>query len=138
MIAGFLVLLGLLAPSEENPLDQGYRAMYNLDFAGAHKAFAEYQREQPNDPFGPASDAAAYLFSEFDRLKVLRSEFFTNDKNFLEAKKLQSDPKIKASFEAAIRKSRALSDEMLKRDSGRDEHNSQTSFVRRCARTTWP
>jgi hypothetical protein len=88
--------------------------MYNLDFGGAHEAFAGWERQQPADPFGPASDAAAYLFSEFERLKVLRSEFFAQDKSFLGAPKLKADPAVKALFENALNRSHSLSEEMLK------------------------
>ncbi len=50
--------------------------MYNLQFADAHRTFLEWEKSHPSDPIGPASNAAAYLFSEFDRLHVLQSEFF--------------------------------------------------------------
>lgn len=100
--------------ADASQLDVGYSAMYNLDFGGAHKAFGEFERQQPADPFGPASDAAAYLFSEFERLKVLRSEFFAEDKSFLGAPRLKADPAIKAQFEKALSQSRGLSQEMLK------------------------
>jgi hypothetical protein len=119
MVLAILAVVGFLAPAASVPadttqLDQGYRAMYNLDFNGAHNAFGEFERQQPTDPFGPASQAAAYLFSEFERLKVLRSEFFAEDKSFLGAPKLRADPAVKASFEKALSRSHNLSDQMLK------------------------
>jgi len=51
--------------------------MYNLDFDGAHQTFAAWERSHPDDPLGPVSNAAAYLFAEFDRLHILESELFT-------------------------------------------------------------
>src|SRR5690348_2256325 len=60
-------------------LDSGYRDMYNLQFEEAHHAFAKWQKQHPQDPLGPASDAAAYLFAEFNRLHVLEFELFTDD-----------------------------------------------------------
>jgi hypothetical protein len=119
MVIAVLAILGLFGsttadPADTNQLDVGYRAMYNLDFAGAHKAFAEWESVQPADPVGPASDAAAYLFSEFDRLKVLRSEFFAEDKSFLGSPKLKADPAVKAQFEKALGRSRTLAAEMMK------------------------
>ena len=89
--------------------------MYNLDFGAAHKSFADWERGQPDDPFGPASDAAAYLFTEFDRLKILRSEFLTQDSSFLNGRKVKPNPATKAAFEQALELSRTLSQEMLKR-----------------------
>ena len=49
--------------------------MYNLDFQSAHGFFGEWKKIHPRDPMGPASDAAAVLFSEFARMHVLESEF---------------------------------------------------------------
>jgi len=83
-------------------LDGGYGEMYNLDFAGAHRVFAEYQRVHPDDPLGPVSDAAAYLFSEFDRLHILQSEFFVHDQHFMTDHRLEPDPEIRRRFESAL------------------------------------
>src|SRR5579875_91356 len=83
-------------------LDQGYAQMYNLDFAGAHRTFAEYRKAHPADPLAAASDAAAWLFSEFDRLHILQSEFFTEDAHFFTDKKLTPDPAVKQKFESAL------------------------------------
>ena len=89
-------------------LDQGYRQLYDLQFADAHNTFHEWEREHPTDPVGPASDAAAYLFSEFDRLHILQSEFFTHDQHFITDHKLTPDPALKQQFEAALANARAL------------------------------
>ena len=90
-------------------LDQGYRQMYDLRFAEAHNTFHEWEREHPADPLGPASDAAAYLFAEFDRLHILQSEFFTHDQHFITDHKLTPDPELKRQFEGALAKAKALS-----------------------------
>jgi hypothetical protein len=112
-LAALFVASGLLSASlqAESLLDSGYRDMYNLQFDAAHAAFAEYQRENPNDPLGAASDAAAFLFSEFDRLHVLRSEFALKDENFFSASKpLAASPAAKQSFEAALAKTKDLAE----------------------------
>lgn len=98
------------APSAfaQSLLDDGYRQMYNLDFQTAHRIFGEYQRQYPADPMGPVSEAAAHLFAEFDRLDVLRSEFALKDDNFLTAKPLKADPKVKSLFEAALARTAQL------------------------------
>src|SRR5215472_1923070 len=83
-------------------LDNGYRQMYDLRFAEAHNTFHEWEREHPADPLGPASDAAAYLFAEFDRLHILQSEFFTHDQHFITDHKLMPDPELKRQFEGAL------------------------------------
>jgi hypothetical protein len=73
--------------------------MYNLEFTGAHRAIAAYETNRPNDPLGPVSDAAACLFSEFHRLHILQSEFFTNDSSLTGSAKLSPDPAVKARFD---------------------------------------
>jgi tetratricopeptide (TPR) repeat protein len=93
----------------ETELDQGYRHMYNREFAEAHRSFAEWQGRHPEDPLMPASDAAAYLFSEFDRMHILQSEFFTHDQHFITDHKLTPDPALKRKFEAALDAARRLS-----------------------------
>src|SRR5690242_9521963 len=65
--------------SESDLLDTGYHQMYNLDFEGAHKSFQLYKETRPQDPLGPVSNAAAYLFSEFNRLRILEVDLFTDD-----------------------------------------------------------
>jgi hypothetical protein len=92
----------------ETPLELGFRQMYNLQFTEAHNTFGEWQRLHPEDPLGPACDAAAYLFSEFDRLHILQSEFFTHDQHFITDHKLTPDPEVKRKFEAALASSRRL------------------------------
>ncbi len=112
-VATLCLALGILSASleAESLLDAGYRDMYNLRFDAAHAAFAEYQRENPKDPLGAASDAAAYLFSEFDRLHVLRSEFALKDENFFSAAEpLPASPAAKQAFEAALAKTKELAE----------------------------
>jgi hypothetical protein len=118
LILAIVSLLGFaaVAAPDPGPLDQGYRAMYNLDFSAAHAQFQDWERTHPDDPLGPVSDAAAYLFFEFDRLKVLHSEFFVEDHTFFKGKRLRPDPTVKANFESALDKSKRLADAMLKRD----------------------
>ena len=94
--------------AEVTLLDAGYRHMYNLRFSEAHAIFAEWERQHPEDPMGPASDAAAYLFTEFDRLHILQSEFFVNDEHFYTDGKLTPDPTLKKKFEAALDKAMGL------------------------------
>ncbi|MGA8029984.1 MAG: hypothetical protein WB992_22800 [Bryobacteraceae bacterium] len=113
MILPLLVLFATVAKSPDL-LDEGYRDMYNLAFNDAHQRFQQYERIHPDDPMGPASDAAAYLFTEFDRLNVLRSEFLTEDKTFLNSKKLKPDPAIKRAFQADLQHAQQLSESILR------------------------
>ncbi len=54
--------------------------------------FLSWQSEHPQDPVGPTAEAAGLLFSEFHRLGVLESQFYTNDKTFLNREKVNPDP----------------------------------------------
>jgi hypothetical protein len=83
-------------------LDHGFSLLYNLDFARAHQVFLSWQQEHPDDPMGPACDAAGFLFSEFNRLGVLESQFYADDKTFDARKKLAPDPTVREHFYAAL------------------------------------
>lgn len=83
-------------------LDAGYSQMYNLDFEGAHKSFQLYKEARPQDPLGPVSNAAAYLFSEFNRLHILEVDLFTDDKKFESREEPAPDPAIRAAFEGEL------------------------------------
>jgi len=96
--------------AEPTLLDQGYRQMYNLQFADAHRTFRQWQQLHPDDPMGPVSEAAAYLFSEFDRLHILQSEFFVHEQHFITDHKLTADPVARRNFEAALDATRKLAD----------------------------
>jgi hypothetical protein len=64
-------------------LESGYRHLYELNFAEGRKDFQAYQKMRPDDPLGKASEAASYLFEQFNQKGVLTSEFFLNDEKFL-------------------------------------------------------
>ena len=70
------------AHAAETPLEAGYHQMYDLQFDAARRTFTAYKAQNPEDPVGPVSMAAAYLFAEFDRLSILQSAFFVHDENF--------------------------------------------------------
>ena len=87
--------------------------MYNLQFPDAHKTFHGWQELNPGDPLGLTSDAAAYLFSEFDRLGILQTELFVDDEKFNKGKKLAPDLASKQAFESALSKSELQADRVL-------------------------
>src|SRR6476469_7130132 len=114
-------------------LDQGYRAMYNLNFEAAHRSFAAWEKTHPDDPMGPASDAAAFLFCEFDRMNILRSEFLTDDKKVLGGKRMVPDANAKRAFELDLKRSADLSKALLARGSSGDTEKALLSNVLRVA-----
>lgn len=98
------------------PIEAGFRDMYDLHFDGAHDAFRKWIGDHPEDPLGPVSDAAAYLFSELSRLHILQSEFFLDDDAFVNRPRPAADPKVKRAFDRDLQEAGELADRALKRD----------------------
>jgi hypothetical protein len=105
LTARFLLLLMLAAivskaepavPVTPGPeIDQAFASMYDTNFPAAHTYLDRYIAAHPADPFGYAVRSSAYLFSELDRLGILESEFFSDDKRIIEKKRLKPDPEVK-------------------------------------------
>jgi hypothetical protein len=99
-IAGITVALVLALPAvaveKTNEIDHAFSRLYNFDFPGAHAALDRYVTMNPGDPIGYAVRSSAYLFYELDRLSILESEFFSDDKRIVDKKRLKPDPLIKA------------------------------------------
>src|SRR6185369_16667170 len=104
------------APPKYSLIETGFRQMYNLQFEEAHKTFAEAEGQAPQDPMVPVSDAAAYLFAEFDRLHVLEAELFVNDDTFANRSRPVPDAKAKQLFDARMEKANGLIDAALARN----------------------
>lgn len=97
-------------------LDRGFLGLYNLDFTGAHKDFSSWEQQHPDDPVGPVSQAAGYLFSEFNRLGVLETQFFESDAAFDSRSKQQPDPVVHQEFQAAVDRAQVLARVRLEKD----------------------
>jgi len=102
------------AENAADTLETGFHQMYSLDFPAAHKTFDDWQQRYPDDPLGPASSAAAYLFSELDRLRVLELELFTENKK-IDSKKSRPDSRVKAAFESEVAKAERIAMKELQR-----------------------
>jgi hypothetical protein len=120
-LCGFLPILAArptiaAAPLSGNLLDEGYRDMYNLRFPDAHIKFQQWMSSHPDDPMGPVSDAAASLFSEFERLKIIDVQLFANQGRFDSRQRLTPDPAVRKSFEDRLNQAGNLADAALKRN----------------------
>jgi hypothetical protein len=120
--AGLLILvlsLCAIAAADEIraglSLGDGFHLLYNLDFDRAHQLFAAYEKQYPEDPMGPVCDAAGFLFSEFNRLGILESQFYEDDKAFDNRKKLAPDPLVRDRFDAALATAERLAQARLVR-----------------------
>ncbi|HXC95502.1 MAG TPA: hypothetical protein VNU92_07365 [Edaphobacter sp.] len=103
-------------PLRGTPLGDAYYAMYNLDFDTAHQLIQKWMVANPDDPLGPASDAAAYIFSEFDQLGVLDIELFADDTRFTSRKRPAVDPALRKGFYDRADQADRLADAALKRN----------------------
>ena len=116
LIAGTTLAKAAGASLTGTPLNDGYYDLYNLDFAGAHAQFQQWMSAHPEDPMGPASDAAAYIFTEFDRLGVLDIELFADDNRFESRERPQIDPVLKKGFNDRADQADRLADAALQRN----------------------
>jgi hypothetical protein len=117
------------APLTGTPLNDGYHALYNLDFAAAHSHFQQWMTAHPEDCLGSGSDAAAYIFTEFDRLGVLDIELFADDNRFESRTRPPIDPLLKQGFTDRIAQSERLADTAL-------QHNPKDANALYCKAVT--
>jgi hypothetical protein len=121
MVAALWLSLALSAAAEPDTiagtaLERGFLGLYNLDFTGAQKDFSAWEQHHPDDPVGPVSQAAGFLFSEFNRLGVLEGQFYESDDSFTARSKLAPDPVLHQRFEAAISRAEALAHSRLNKN----------------------
>jgi hypothetical protein len=116
-----LLVCAACSSRADSLLDRGYQEMYNLQFQKAHQTFAQFENRNPADAMGAVSDAAAYLFDEFERLRILQSQFFVSNASFFNFHRPKADPKAKQEFENALGRTKALADSTLKK-SPTDRH----------------
>jgi hypothetical protein len=104
------------APLTGSALDNGYYDMYNLDFPAAHRSFQQWMSAHPEDPMGPASDAAAWLFGEFDRLHIIDVQLFADQSRFDNRRRLTPDPAVRKSFDDRAAEAERLAEAALQRN----------------------
>jgi hypothetical protein len=120
LFGALLCSAAIAAPNITEPvvnpvIDRGFRQMYDLNFDEAHRTFGQWESEHPADPIGPVSNAAAYLFAEFDRLNILHSEFFVDGGMWHRRPKVTADPAAHRAFDRELEKSGTLANEILQR-----------------------
>jgi len=89
-------------------LASGFRLLYIQKFSEARALFTAWGVQHADEPLGQVAVAASYLFEEFYRQGVLTSDFFLNDKRFLNGIDGKPDPERMKGFDDAIRSARAL------------------------------
>jgi tetratricopeptide (TPR) repeat protein len=93
-------------------LDRAFNRIYNFDFPGAFAILDAEQRAHPDDPLIYSARSAAYLFSEFNRMKILEMDFFADDDMVTDKKRVKPDPAARAELfkmtEEARKRAQAL------------------------------
>ncbi len=92
----------------ETALKHAYADLFNFDFNGAQEILDRQRQVDPQAPVVVATKAAAYLFSELDRLRILELDFFTDDEKVVDRHKLVPDPAIRAKFFSTVEQSDKL------------------------------
>ncbi len=105
-----------LAAAKRPQIEAGFRFLYELRFREARAQFAAWRESHPDDPLGPASEAAGILFEEFYRCGILSSEFFLDDKRLLGGVAGKPDEKVGAAFAGSVQRAQSLARDRLKRD----------------------
>ncbi len=116
----FLFLAAAVCPAHPNEdanspafktvpeLESGFHLLYAQKFPEARHKFADWGSQHPEEPFGQVAVAASYLFEEFYRQGVLTSDFFLNEKRFLNGIEGKPNPERMKSFQDALDRARKL------------------------------
>jgi hypothetical protein len=105
MIALFMAFALTPAPT---PIESVFHKLYNCDFNAAHAVLNEATPKDPANPLLYSVRAATYLFAEMDRLRILETDFFIDDKQVSTKKKLKPDPVVRQKFFQAVEDARGL------------------------------
>lgn len=97
-------------------LTSGFRMLYIQKFPEGRAQFTAWAEQHPEDPFGQVAIAASYLFEEFYHQGVLTSDFFLNDKTFLNGIEGKPDPERMHGFDTAIDNARKLAAQSLQKN----------------------
>ena len=91
------------------PLDRAFARLYNFDFAGGLAILDEMETADPQNPLVPSTRAAAFLFMELNRMKILETRFFMSDDNMVDGSSRKvPDPAVRARLFAALDRARSL------------------------------
>jgi hypothetical protein len=102
-------------------LSTGFHSLYAQNFLEARAKFDDWESQHPQEPFGEIAVAASYLFEELFRQGVLSSDFFLNEKRFLNGIEGKPDTTRMKSFEDAIVLARKLAKRRLAKNAREPE-----------------
>jgi len=95
-------------------ISRGFDLLYQQRFAEARETFADWESRNPEEPFGEVAVAASYLFEELYQQNVLTSDYFLDEKKFLNGIDSEPNPERIAHFREALAHSQQLARDRLK------------------------
>jgi len=95
-------------------ISRGFDLLYQQRFVEARETFAHWESRNPEEPFGEVAVAASYLFEELYQQNVLTSDFFLDEKKFLNGIDSEPNPERIAHFREALAHSQQLARDRLK------------------------
>jgi hypothetical protein len=114
----FLALLLVPSAARADAIQESLRHLYNFDFATANRILDTHIATSPGDPLGYAIRSSSLLFYEMNRLRILQSEFFSDDRKIGGEEKLTPDPALRQRLFDSIETAQRLSTMRLQRDAG--------------------
>ncbi len=97
-------------------IDLGYYDMYDVNFDAAHQVFGNILVQQPTNSLAAVSDAAAYLFGEFDRLHIIDVQLFADQSKFDSRGRKTPDPAVRKAFDERTDQADRLADAQLQKN----------------------
>lgn len=95
-------VLALPAATPAPGIETAFHYLYSFDFRAAQQTLDRLIASRPRDPLPYGLRAAGHLFFELDRLRILESEFFADDKKIIDKKKLRPDPAVRGALFRAV------------------------------------
>jgi Predicted N-acetylglucosaminyl transferase len=118
IVAVLITLASLVTASGQNELDklraEGYEALYNLDYEGAHKHFQKMVDLAPDNPAGPESYASSIWLQQLNEAWELKATLYSTDAYSSDNAKV--DRREADEFRKWIRRAKVLSEARLRKD----------------------
>ncbi|HEX8852305.1 MAG TPA: hypothetical protein VF754_02400, partial [Pyrinomonadaceae bacterium] len=95
--------------------NEGFEALYNLDYEGARRRFRELVRLYPDHPAGSQFLAASLWLKALNESRRLQSSLY-NTEGFYEKTEEKADPKVVAEFRELTKQAKTLAEARVKRD----------------------
>ncbi len=102
IIAGLIWACPGISADAPDEIDLAFSRLYNFDFHGTHTALDKRITAHPEEPLAYSVRASAYLFYELNRLSILESQFFADDRRIADKKKVSPDQAVRQQLFRAI------------------------------------